>query len=714
MPRQWRGFELAGCAAAALGAAALALALAAVARAQLPFAPSAEAAAPGAPLLLDPIVVTASRLPQPLGDAPVSVSVIEQLDIQGAQKTVGLEEALDRVPGVFVQSSQNFAQDVRIQIRGFGTRSPFGIREIKVLMDGLPITEPDGQTQLDDVDLSAIGRIEVVRGPASSLYGNASGGVIQFFSEDAPPVPTAGVLLTGGSYGLGKYVLKGGARSERTRFFVAGSYLQLDGYREHSSTRSANFTGKLMYDLDRSTDVTLLLTAVDAPVADDPGALTRAEVDADPRQARALNVQLDAGEAVQQVRAGSVLNRRGDFSALGAYAYFTYRTFDNRLPIPPAAGDGIVAFDRYATGAGSRWEYHRPVLGWRQSFSLGADVQVQRDDRQRFQNLDGQRGVLGLHQIESVTDAGVYVRQAVYLRDDLELSAGARYDWFDYDVDVDFPAHSGGSGSRVLDAWSPSAGLRWTPVWGADARAYAPNLSLHALIGTAFQTPTLTELDNPNGPGFNPDVQPQNSITYEIGASAERADRYAASLAAYLIDITDELVPFESASGRTAFRNAGRSRRLGLEVEWQARLLPPLRWSGAVTLLDAEYREYDVGGQSFAGNEEPGIPSWWIYQELAYVHPSGLFAAAEAFLVDGYFVDDANTASAAGYALLNLRAGYERHLGERWTIASFVGLSNVTGASYNGAVRLNALSGRYFEPAPGFNVYGGISITARL
>lgn len=675
---------------------------------------SQEPAASERSLALEPMVVTATRLPQPLSDVPASVSVVEQLDIQGAQKTVGLEEVLDRVPGVFVQSSQDFAQDVRIQIRGFGTRAAFGIREIKVLLDGLPITEPDGQTQLDDLDLSAIGRIEVLRGPAGALYGNAAGGVIQFFTEDAPPVPTAEVILTGGSYGLGKYTVKSGGRAGNAQVFMDGSYLQLDGYRQHSGTQAGNFTGTLRYDFDPSTDMTLLLTAVDSPVADDPGALTRQMANADPRQANPNNLKFDAGETVQQVRAGTVAHHRGEWSDLSAYAYYVYRNFNNLLPIDPSAGDGVVTFERSSPGAGARWEYHRPLFGWQQSFSTGFDFQYQNDDRRRFQNLFGTQGPLGLHQFERVTSIGPYVREAVHLLDDLELSVGARYDWFRFDVDVDYPPDSGASDARIFDQWSPAAGLRWTPVWGANHPPYVPDFSLYANIGTAFQTPTTTELGDPNGPGFNSNLQPQSSVTYEIGARAERAQQFAAGIAGYVIEIGDELVPFEAPNGRTAFRNAGRSQRLGLELDWEAWLLPPLRWSGAVTVLDAKYRDYTLDMMSLAGNDEPGIPPWWIYQELAYIHPSGWFAAAEAFFVGSYFVNDQNTAKADSYVLLNLRAGYKHNFGDHWTVAPFIGFNNLTNTNYDGTVRLNALGGRYFEPAPEFNVYGGISVIARL
>jgi iron complex outermembrane recepter protein len=676
------------------------------------FAQTTEDTPAHSPLALDPLVVTATRMAQPLASAPASVSVVQQLDIQGSQKSVGLEEALDRVPGVLVQSSQDFAQDVRIQIRGFGTRSQFGIREIKVLIDGLPITEPDGQTQLDDLDLGAIERVEVLRGPAGALYGNAAGGVIQFFTEEAPPVPTAQLTVTGGSYGFGKYQMKGGARTDKAQIFLDGSFLQLGGYRDHSATQAGNFTGKLRYDVSDTTDLMLLVTAVDTPLAQDPGALTAAEANSNPRQANPLNVQLDAGESVQQVRTGTVAHRRGEWTDLSAYAYFTYRTFDSNQPILPMNGDGVVTFERYSPGLGSRWAFDQPILGWDQVFSLGLDFQYQDDDRRRFQNLDGERGSLGLHQFERVTTVGPYVRETVNLRDDLELSAGARYDWFQFAVDVDYPADSGDSDTRIFDHWSPAAGLRWT--WLHDRPAPLPELSLYGNIGTAFQTPTTTELDNPNGPGFNSSLQPQTSVTYEIGARVEQLERFTGGVAAYAIEIDDELVPFESESGRTAFRNAGRSRRVGLELEWAAQLLEPLRWSGAVTLLDSQYREYTLADESLAGNQEPGIPSWWIYQELAYRGPGGLFTSFEAFLVDGYFVNDFNTASTDSYALLNLRAGYEYDIGEHWTLAPFLGLNNLLNENYDGTVRLNALRDRYFEPAPEFNVYGGLSVIARL
>jgi iron complex outermembrane receptor protein len=463
-----------------------------------------------------------------------------------------------------------------------------------------------------------------------------------------------------------------------------------------------------LFPLNDRTAVTLLFNGVDSPTAEDAGGLTRAEADTNPRQASRLNAQLDAGEAVLQGRAGVVAHHRTDSSDLSAYAYGLYRDFSNRLPIPsnvPPEQGGIVAFHRFSPGGGVRYAVSAPLLRWDQQVTAGIDVQHQDDERRRFGNVNGQRGVLGLHQRERVTSVGPYVRESVFLRDDLEVSGGARYDSVDFAADVEFPASSGASGSRTLDAWSPAGGVRYSP---------RPWLSLFGDIGSAFQVPTTTELANPAGPGFNPDVGPQTATSYEVGGRTEW-ERVRAEVVGFFIDISDELVPFELSSqpGRTFFRNAGRSQRYGFELDWQAYVLPSLRWTSAVTLIHAEFRDYTTSQGRFGGNDEPGIPAWQMYQELLYRHPSGVFTAVEAFLVDGYFVDDANANRARGYELVNLRAGYERTIGP-WAIQPFVGLNNLTDARYDGRVRLNAQNGRFFEPAPGFNAYGGLAIRARL
>jgi len=672
--------------------------------------PSAAAVEPSvAPAILDPIVVTATRSPEALSRVPAAVSVVGQGDIQDALPTVSLSEPLNRVPGVLVQDSGNFAQDARIQIRGFGTRATFGIREVRVLIDGLPETLPDGQTELDDIDLGAIQRIEVLRGPASSLYGNSSGGVIQLFTEDGPPSPAVEGRFTGGSFGLRKYQAKSGGQFGDTNVFLQASHLDENGFRDHSATRSTNVNAKLRYDPDPSTEVTLLVNGVESPLAEDPGGLTRAEADAHPHHAAPLNVSLDAGEEVEQGRVGLVgRHRMGDAGEISGYVYALYRNFDSNQPIapttPPIQG-GVVTFARFSPGLGVRYLIDHPVLGLANDLTLGIDVQNQDDNRRRFSNDQGERGVLGLHQQERVTSAGPYLREELMLRDDLALSAGVRYDTVHYAVDVDFPSGTGSSGSHTLDQWSPSGGIRYSP---------RPWLTTYANIGTAFEVPTTTELANPNGAGFNPDLQPQTATSYEAGARLDWA-RFSADLAAFVIDLDDELVPFEleSQPGRTFFRNAGSSHRYGLELGWEAWPVAGLRWTSSVTLLHARYRSYHTDNGDFDGNQEPGIPPWQVYEELAYRHPSGLFAAFEMLAVGSFFVDDANTTRTRSEPICNLRAGYTvSHAA--FSFEPFVGLENLTDANYDARIRPNAAAGRFFEPGASFGFYAGITVTARL
>lgn len=645
------------------------------------------------------IVVTGTRSPSLLDRVPAAVSVVDNEEVRKARPTVGLDEPLRRVPGVFVQNSGNYAQDFRVQVRGFGTRAAFGIREIRVLVDGLPETLPDGQSQIDTIELASIQRIEVLRGAGAALYGNAAGGVIQLFSDPPPERPGTNLTVTGGSYGMAKIVGQVGGRGEHLGGIGTASYFQTDGYRDHSGARSATVLGRLLWDISDRTNLKILLDGVHAPKADDPGGLTGEQANSDPRQARDRNVLLDAGESVDQIRLGGVLESTLDSGSLEAYAYALYRDFDANLPILPAQGNGIVAFERLSPGGGARYTYDRPIWGWKQAFTVGTDLQYQYDDRKRWANEDGQKGDLGLDQIEEVSGFGVYVREAVHVTDSIELSAGIRYDAVHYSVDVKTPPDSSASGSRTIDAWSPGGGVVYAP---------SSDLSFFGNVTTAFQAPTTTELVNPNGPGFNPDIEPQRARNYEVGLRfGPRGLEMGVAL--YRIDIIDELIPYETPAGRVAFRNAGRSRRYGLEVDWRSELLPNLVYSGSGTALRAEYLEYTTDDGNFSGNREPGIPPWFVYNELAYGHDSGLFAAAEVYLVGGYFVDDANTATTPGYGLVNLRFGWEGEFAG-WNVSPFVGFQNVTNARYDGTVRLNAFGGRYYEPAPSLNVYGGLRI----
>jgi iron complex outermembrane receptor protein len=674
-------------------------------QAESPTQPEQPAASqpPGQPAgvtKLAPVIVTATRGTTPLTEVPAAVSVVEQNDIQLGQPTVGLDESLNRVPGVFSQNSFNFAQDQRISIRGFGTRAAFGVREIRLVVDGLPETSPDGQTELDNVDLGAARRIEVLRGPVSSLYGNASGGVISILTEDGPARPFAETRLMGGSFGLQKYQAKTGGQLGKLNFLFNTSYFSLNGYRGHSRAQNVLFTGKLRYTIDERSDLTTLLSFTDSPLAEDAGALTRAQVEQNRRQARDINQTLAASETVTQGRLGFVYrNQFWPGHEITVTQYSLFRQFGNKLPIFPRAGGGIVVFDRFGIGGGVKYAYDTPIAGLRNRFMLGVDTQYQIDNRRRFNNDNGKRGTLRFHQDEEVTSVGPFVRDEFFLRENLQLSAGLRYDSVRFSVDDRFRSDGNQSGARTLDQLSPMGGILYSPL---------PSLHVYANVSTAFQVPTTTELANPNeGGGFNPGLDPQKAINYEVGARGTVWERLEYDAALFWIVLDNELIQFEGASGRTFFRNAGRSERQGAELHLDLPLTERLIWTVAYTYLDATFDRYLTPAGHFNNNDEPGIPPHQLFTELFYAHPSGFYGALNLLFVDDFFANDANTEHNDAYTVLNLRMGYEMHLGHA-RVSPFVGLNNISDENYNGLVRLNALGRRFFEPAPDFNVYGGV------
>jgi len=649
---------------------------------------------------LAPVTITTRRIAEDRDKAPAAVGVVRRDDIQGGRQQLGLGESLVRIPGLFPQNNFNFAQDLRLSSRGFGARSSFGIRGLKVYVDGIPATLADGQTQVDSIDPGTIGRIEVMRGPASSLYGPAAGGVIHIATEDAPEDPFVEGRAAFGEYGFQKYQLKAGGRAKSLGYVASLSHLQLDGYRDHSGTRTSILNTRLLWAIDDSSDLSVVVNAVASPKADDPGGLTREQVRRDRRQASPRNLLFDAGEKLDQQKLGLVYRRSfGEKHEISARNYYVLRDFDNRLPFIEG---GSVALDRFFAGGGLQYTYTDTVFGTHAWLVAGLDVDAQRDDRRRFDNLFGSRGALTLDQDEDVTAYGAYLQNRVQLPWDLELSGGVRYDRVVFQVDDHFFADGDQSDRIHFGQLSPAVALVWSPI---------AELNVYANVSTSFETPTTTELANPFGTGgFNPDLDSQKAINYEVGLKGLLPGRLRYDVALFRVEVDDELVPFEKPDQpeRSFFRNAGRSTRDGLEVGLGVEPLPGLVVELAYTFSDFAYDRYETPSGVFDGNEIPGIPRNQLFGEISYRHPSGFFAAWDALYVDHFFADDANTIRNGAYWVSNLRVGRRFRLG-RFAITPFAGVNNLFDREYNGNVRINAARDRYFEPAPDRNVYGGLS-----
>lgn len=652
------------------------------------------------------LIVNATRVSKQAFNVPAAIGVVDRQTVQLAQQQLGLDESLVRVPGIFLQNRFNFAQDLRVAIRGSGARGSFGVRGVKILVDGIPNTLPDGQGQIDSIDIGSVGQVDVLRGASSALYGNASGGVINIASEAAPAKPYLEARTAFGEYGYAKSQVKSAGRSGKLDYLMSASYLELDGYRDQSTMRNNNFNSRFLYRIDDSSDVTLVANLFDSPVSDDPGGISAAAVAENPKQARDLNVLFDAGESIEQQKLGLKYRKSfGDTQEVIARGYSLWRDFSGKLPF---AGGGVVEFDRRFYGGGLQYIHSAPLSGLDNRLTLGVDIDRQEDDRRRFDNDLGSRGALVFDQLEEVTSVGVFVQDELLLNERVEATLGLRYDEVSFDVDDKFLTDGDDSGDRDLDALSASLGLLWR---------LNSQFNLYANIGSSFETPTTTEFANPAGGGFNQSLDPQELVSYEIGIKGVTQDNRASyDLALFAIDVEDELTPFELAHspGRTFFENAGESTRRGVELAVSARLGAGFDASFAYTYSDFEFDRFnDANGNRYDGKRIPGIPEHLAHGSLGYRHPKGFFATAELLFVDGFYANNANSAKTDSYSVANLRLGWKVTL-ERLELTPFIGLNNLTDEDYAANVRINAFGGRYFEPAPQRNIYGGLSVRLNL
>lgn len=646
---------------------------------------------------LDEIIVSATRLETSVRDAARSVSIVDKERIQNGTQQLGLDEALAGVPGLYMQNRYNFAQDLRISLRGFGARSSFGVRGVKIVIDGIPETLPDGQAQVDSIDLGSAQRIEVLRGPASALYGNASGGVIAIQSELGEGPRFVEASLGAGELGYSRLGVKTGGQAGDIDYLFNLSSQDIDGWREQSDSRSRMLNGMLGIPIGDSDRVRVSMNISDQPTADDPGGINAAQAAADPRSARDANLKYDSGESMKQQRIGFVYERERDSGTLTLRNYYLWRDFANKLPF---GSGGIVEFDRFVYGLGAQYEL-AGMLPENFDLAFGVDFDRQDDDRRRFDNNDGSYGAKAFEQREEVASNAIYTRAQYELNDLWALSAGLRYDEVKFDITDRFLADGDDSGELDFDQLSPSLGVT------ADLDSYV----LFASWSSSFETPTTTELANPDASGgFNPLLEPQRADSFELGFKTGN-EKLFFEFAVFQIDVKDELVPFELAAfpGRTFFVNAGRSDRRGIETAVSWKHDSGFAVDASYTWSDFTYEQFtDDNGTDFSGNALPGLPENFGYLGLNYKTQSGLVLALETSYSGKLFANNANTAKVAAYTVSNLRLYNEYEIG-RWQLRPYIGINNLFAERYNSNIRINAFGGRYFEPAPDRNVYIGVT-----
>ena len=643
-----------------------------------------------------PLLITSPRSTTRWLSTPAAVTVVESGTAPGEQN-LALDTLLARVPGVFSLNRYNLAQGLRPSIRGFGARGNFGVRGIRVLVDGVPLTMPDGQTELDGLDLGLVERMEVLRGPASVLYGNAAGGVLAIETREPPAIPSMQLDLS--AAGLGYQRMRGeiGGSDGNLGGLLAFNSTVLEGYREHSQAHTNSLTGKLQWYAPTGR-LRLNFNAIDNR-AEDPGGLTAAQVKANRRQAAPNNLLFDADEYIRQQRLGLVW----DGYAAGAdeyqlRSYVGHREFGNRLGFTTS---GQTTFERYFGGIGGQYSHHRELIGLAHKITTGFDLEAQRDDRRRYDNLLGERGQSRQQQDESALSQGLFIEDQLDLSEQWQATLGLRYDQVRLAVDDYYLADNrDDSGSRSLEDWNYSAGLSYR---------FTAQQSVYARLASSFETPTISELGNPQGGGFNSTLQPAQALSRELGIKGEWPSlRYSLSL--YRIELEDELVGFSlpTQPGRNFYRNAGQSQRDGLELSLDWQFTDAWRWSLAYAYNRYRFEDYQTAAGNFSGKRIPGIPRQTLFSELAYEQQNGyvrLGLTAQAQV----YANDANTQSAPGYTLFNLRIGKRFQVGEQ-SLEPYLGIDNLLDRDYFDNLRINDGNARYFEPGPGRTLYAGVRV----
>jgi iron complex outermembrane recepter protein len=698
-----------------------------------------------------PVVVTPTRTEQSAFDLPTAVSTVEGETIQEANIGTNVSEALVRVPGTVVQNRETYAQEQQIIVRGFGARSSFGTRGIKLLADGIPASTPDGQGGPGLFDLDSAKRIEVLRGPFSALYGNHSGGVVQIFTEDGPEQPTLTGNFTAGSYNTWKAGVKFGGQASNLNYIGSYSQFETDGYREHSAAQKEQFNGKLHATFENGASLTWVANYLDQPGNEDPLGLTKAQVEEDRRQAGDNAVAFNTGRDLSNVQTGLVYEMPlSDRDTLRLMGYLGQRDNYSRLAVLNVAGTapnnsattsgGISVLNRDFYGVGARWAHKADLLGGPLTFMVGADYDYAIDGRKGYVNNYGVQTFLKRDEDNIADSNGGYLQAEWQVAQQWTASAGVRYTQVNFESKDYYPECRGsggavpppyntlpicpgnatGNGYNLNDSGSASYDAV-TPVAGVVFKA-TPTLNLYANVGKSFETPTLIELAyRPDGqPGLNFDLKPSESWHYEVGAKTFLGTSTIAELAIFQIDTQDEIVIAENNLGRQTYQNAGSTQRRGIELSVSSEIGHGFGGTLAATYLEAKFSESYCSGVSLStacpaaqvvgvGNRIPAVPRYTVFGELVWRYaPAGFMAGIEGRWQGDVAANDLNTAFAESYFVTAVKVGLEQR-SRGWRLNEFARVNNAFNEQYIGAVIVNATANRFYSPAAERNYLVGMS-----
>ncbi|MEY3748031.1 MAG: hypothetical protein RL194_1490 [Pseudomonadota bacterium] len=676
------------------------------------------------------IVVTGTRIEQNSFDLPMSIDAVDGEIIRDGQWQVNLSETAARVPGVVVNNRNNPAQDLGIQIRGFGARSAFGVRGVRLYQDGIPLTMPDGQGQTGTFNLDTAARVEYLRGPFSALYGNSSGGVVQIFTEDGPDQPTLSGGVSFGSYGTHRETVTYGADYDNFNIVVNANTVRSDGYRDHSEFRRDTYHAKIGMQLNEDTKLTIVATALDQPDNDDPQGLTKALYRADRKQVSQATKDYNTRVSKSQEHMGATLDHKlTENDTLRFMAYYGQRDNEQFQSVPisaqsnPQSGGGVQTISREFGGIDLRWTHTGNLADKPYNFTVGTNVDRMSDDRKGFENFVrtsgsstscanefvtcGVKGKLRRDEVNRLRAFDQYAQGSIDLDPRWNLNVGIRHSKIKFETDDKYivGANLDDSGSVTYSETTPVAGVIFK---------VTDTLNFYANAGESFETPTFVEAaykDTTAGAGLNTDLKAATSKQYEIGAKWMAGHSTIVNAALFKIDTDDEIVVQASAGGRTVYTNAKESERKGFELSIDSKFAHGLSAYLAYTYLDAEFtKDFISGGNTVqSGTDIPGVYKHTAFGEIAWKHSSGFSTAIEGRAFSKSYVSfNSADGEASGYAIASWRAGFNHSLG-KWKFSEYLRVENIFDKEYVGSIRIGDSNGNYYEAAPTRNWLLGLN-----
>jgi iron complex outermembrane receptor protein len=652
----------------------------------------AQTSSKTATITLKEVALEAPKLKTSRFKMPSSISSLNLIPLQGFQQQLSLQEYLRAVPGLFSLNSNNYAQDLRLSIRGFGSRAAFGIRGVKLIVDGIPETTPDGQGQVDNLPLGILRQLEVLRGPSASLYGNAAGGVVYLNTLDSLQGETIIFRATMGSYAYQNYQLTTQIGGKKTTALVHLNRTTTDGFRKFSGLEQNIFNAKIKHELSSRSRVSFQMNYTNSPKAEDPGGLKLEETEVDFMQARGRNVEYNTFEKIDQFKIGFRWEQQwGSHWDLDSYAFYSFRDFYGKLPFE---NGGIIDLFRNYYGLGTRLTYKETQEQFTHRWQLGIENSSQRDQRERFLNLKGNQGDSVFSQEERFGNFGVSLLDELQWEKVL-IRTGLRYDYQTLGVNTD-------TDNQEYTVLNPSIGLSY---------AIAKNQRVFVNFSTSFETPTLSELSaNPSGEeGLNLDLNPSKAINYELGWKCQTALAYFEATSFY-IQSSNEILPYELEDfpGRSFYRNVGATIRYGLEL---AATLQWNQWAFQASLTQAQYQfDQENEADGLDGKSLPGIPNSQLFFQLDYTSQADWKWVLSGEHIGSFYADNTNSVEIKSFQKVQFQA--QKTLSLSWSEFDFFGgINNLFNTTYFDNIRLNAFGGRFYEPAPGRNFFFGTRFT---